>query len=156
GVSVTQPSLGWPVAGTGRNPEESASAADADTARSLEAVVEALAPRLLRFTAGMLGNRGAAEEAAQAALLALVERWRRHGPPEVPEAFAFAVARRRALRERWRRRLFAPFESVREHEEPAVAALASQRLEAAAALRAVAELAAADREALLLVAVGDL
>jgi RNA polymerase sigma-70 factor (ECF subfamily) len=142
----------WPAAD---GPTSTAIAQPA-AARTLEEVVEDLAPRLLRFTSGLLGSRTAAEEAAQTALLALVERWRRHGPPQGPEAFAFSVARRRAARERWRRRLFAPFEAHEERHHPAVAAVATQRLEAATALAALDALAAADREALLLVAVADL
>lgn len=131
------------------------SAVGAET-RSLEAVVDDLAPRLLRFTLGLLGSRPAAEEVSQVALLALVERWRRHGPPDVPEAFAFAVARRRAARERWRRRLLAPLEDDTERHEAAVDAVATGRLEAARALGELRHLRAGDREALLLVAVGGL
>src|SRR5262249_39600755 len=70
--------------------------------------VEEIAPRLLRYCLGETGDRGLAEEAAQEGLAALVQRWRRQGPPESPAAFAFAVARRRAWRLKLRRRLFAP------------------------------------------------
>jgi RNA polymerase sigma-70 factor (ECF subfamily) len=154
-VSAAEESIGWSQAG--EIGEDRRAWAGAQTAaRSLEEIAENLAPRLLRFTRGMLGNRPAAEEAAQAALLALVERWRRHGPPAVPAAFAFAVARRRAARERWRHRLLDPLGAWRERDEPRVEALATQRLEAVRALRELASLTSREREALLLVAVGEL
>jgi hypothetical protein len=37
-----------------------------------------------------------AEDIAHDALTGLVRRWRNHGPPDSPEAFAFAIAKRRA------------------------------------------------------------
>jgi len=125
-------------------------------ADDLEAVAEELAPRLLRFTLGLVREPSVAEEAAQEALVARVQRWRRHGPPEVPAAFAFAVARRRALRYVWRRRVLGPLGGWREGDEPSVEAVATGRLEAQQALAALRGLALRDREALLLVAVGEL
>ena len=114
-----------------------------------------IAPQLLRFTLGLVGNRVAAEEASQEALVALVQRWRRHGPPDSPAAFAFAVARRRAWREVWRQRLLDPLSVLTDRpaliENRAVAGLDAQR-----ALLALGCLARRDREALLLVAVGEL
>jgi len=64
----------------------------------LEDVVTVLAPRVLRYCLGRVGEVGLAEEVAQDALVALVRRWRWRGAPESPEAFVFAVARRRAFR----------------------------------------------------------
>jgi len=122
----------------------------------LDAVVEELAPRLLRFALGLVRDRALAEEAAQEALVALVQRWQRSGPPEVPAAFAFAVARRRASRSLWRRRLLAPLGAWRSSDEPATEAIATGRLEAAQALAELRRLPLRDREALLLVAVGEL
>jgi len=52
----------------------------------LESEVEEIAPRLLRYCLGEIGDRGLAEEAAQEGLTALVQRWRRQGPPESPAA----------------------------------------------------------------------
>ena len=64
----------------------------------LDAAVAALAPRLVAYATGRTGCRSTGEDVAQDALTALVGRWRRHGPPDSPEAFAFAIARRRAGR----------------------------------------------------------
>src|SRR5438874_9752056 len=62
----------------------------------LETAVAALAPRLVAYATGRTGCRSTAEDIAQDALVALVLRWRRFGPPESPDAFVFAIARRRA------------------------------------------------------------
>jgi RNA polymerase sigma-70 factor (ECF subfamily) len=137
-------------------PDLTANWLEGERTADLEAVAEELAPRLLRYTLGLVQDRAVAEEAAQEALVALVQRWRRHGPPEVPAAFAFAVARRRAYRDIWRRRLLAPIGGWRERDEPSVEARATGRLEAAQALVALRGLARREREALLLVAVGGL
>ncbi len=128
----------------------------------LEATVNELAPQLLRFTLGVAGNRGLAEEAAQDALVALVQRWRKQGPPESPAAFAFAVARRRARRALWRRRWIEPLTETlglglvsRPHgigEEDA----ALERLEARRTREALRRLGRRDREAILLAAAGEL
>ncbi len=64
----------------------------------LDATVAALAPRLVVYATGCTGCRSTGQDIAQEALAALVLRWRRFGPPESPEAFVFAVARRRAGR----------------------------------------------------------
>src|SRR3954465_15456426 len=64
----------------------------------LETVAAALAPRLVAYATGRTGCRSTGQDIAQEALAALVLRWRRFGPPESPEAFVFAVARRRAGR----------------------------------------------------------
>ena len=60
----------------------------------LDAAVAALAPRLVAYATGRTGCRSTGEDVAQDALTALVVRWRRHGLPESPEAFAFAIAKR--------------------------------------------------------------
>jgi len=122
----------------------------------LDEVVEDLAPRLLRFTLGLARDRALAEEAAQEALVALVQRWRRCGPPDIPAAFAFSVARRRALRGLWRRRLFAPLGTWGARDEPTEKAVATGRLEAVQALAELRRLSPREQEALLLVAVGEL
>ncbi len=126
----------------------------------METTVRALAPRLLRFCLGRFGVPDLAEEVAQEALSALVARWRRHGPPESPEAFAFAVARRRGSRAALRRRLLAPLASLRNGHEAAPEAdpeeRAIRRAELDRTLAAVRGLSSREREALLLVAVGEL
>lgn len=134
----------------------------------LEATVAELAPRVLRYCLGRTGAPEVAEEVAQDALAALVGRWRRRGPPESPEAFVFAVARRRAFRAAVRRRLLLPvaaltdghFRSARAVSEPASPPGMEERIEArdelARTLAALRRLASRDREALLLVAAGGL
>ena len=78
----------------------------------LDAAVAELAPRLVAYATGRTGCRSTGEDVAQDALTALVVRWKRHGPPESPEAFAFAIARRRAGRAVLRRALTRPLEFV--------------------------------------------
>jgi RNA polymerase sigma-70 factor (ECF subfamily) len=138
----------------------------------LEATVAELAPRVLRFCLGRTAAPEVAEEVAQDALAALVGRWRRHGPPESPEAFVFAVARRRAFRAGLRRRLLLPLASLGDGHgppnggdaeralvaarPPGVEERAAIRSELSRALAALGRLPARDREALLLVAAGGL
>ncbi len=124
----------------------------------LETSLADLAPRLLRYCLGRAGNRPLAEESAQEALTALVMRWRRHGPPESPEAFAFTVARRRLQRMVWRQRLFEPLEraltGATTRPDPEANAMTRSDLERT--LRALERLPGRHREALLLVAAGEL
>ncbi len=124
----------------------------------LTSEVEEIAPRLLRYCLAATGDRALAEEVAQEALAALVKRWRLWGPPESPAAFAFAIARRRAWRLKLRRRLFEPLEARfdRHSPLPGPEALAASRAELDRALQALKRLPRRDREALLLVAVGEL
>lgn len=128
----------------------------------LETAVTELAPRLLRYCLGRTGSMEAAEEAAQEALAALVRRWRLHGAPDSPEAFAFTVARRRAARAALRRRLLRPLaallEDGREPEAdgPGLEERTVARAELALTRRALRRLPARDREALLLAAAGEL
>lgn len=124
----------------------------------LEATLSDLAPRLLRYCAGRAADAALGEEIAQETLTALVARWRRHGRPESPEAFAFVVARRRLGRALFRRRLFEPIESLfsarDEGPDPERHALARGDLERS--LEKLGEMPAGEREALLLVAAGEL
>lgn len=124
----------------------------------LTSEVEVIAPRLLRYCLGATGDPALAEEAAQEALAALVQRWRRQGPPESPAAFAFAIARRRAWRFKVRRRLFEPLQALFDGHspEPGPEAEATSRAELDRTLKALRRLPGADREALLLVAAGEL
>lgn len=123
----------------------------------LETLLSELAPPLLRFTLGLTGERVVAEEAAQEALAALVARWRRHGPPENPAAFVFAIARRRARREQQKRRLLAPLTALFERLAPGPGpeVQATTRSELATTLAALDRLPRPEREALLLVAAGE-
>jgi RNA polymerase sigma factor (sigma-70 family) len=121
----------------------------------LEDVVEEIAPRLLRFCLGYCGDEVLAEEAAQDGLTALVQRWRRHGPPDSPEAFAVTVAKRRIGRARVRSRLLAPLELLGGRADPGPdperSAGGRQRLDRV--LTALGALSGEDREALLLASV---
>jgi RNA polymerase sigma-70 factor, ECF subfamily len=125
----------------------------------LETAVKELAPQLLRYSLGKTGDAGLAEEVAQDALAALVQRWRRHGPPECPAAFVFAVARRRAGRLILQRRLLEPLHAWldgRSSPLPGPEERATLRTDLGRTLAALRRLSGPDREALLLVGVADL
>jgi RNA polymerase sigma-70 factor (ECF subfamily) len=124
----------------------------------LEEVVRELAPRLLRYLMARFGNRLLAEEVAQESLTALVRRWRNAGPPGSPEAFAFAIARRRAGRTLLRQRIWLPIEGLicRHSGEPDPEACLLEQDGAARTLAALSLLPAREREALALVAFGEL
>lgn len=120
----------------------------------LESAVERLAPELLRFCTGLTRDRLEGEKLAQEALASLVRYWRIHGPPQSPAAFAYAVARRQALR--WRRRLrrLLPLDLLesRPHPGPGPEALSLHHERLQEALRALGQLSERDREAVLLAA----
>jgi RNA polymerase sigma factor (sigma-70 family) len=124
----------------------------------LEATVRELAPRLLRYCRGRLGNPDLAEDVAQSALVALVARWRTAGPPDSPAAFVFSIARRRAWRASLRARLSQPLASLGLRHEPVVDPV--QGTEARSELRrlrcALKKLSVKEREAILLVVAGEL
>jgi RNA polymerase sigma-70 factor, ECF subfamily len=129
----------------------------------MEAAVRELAPQLFRYSLGRTRDAGLAEEVAQDALAALVQRWRRHGPPECPAAFAFAVARRRAGRLNLQRRLLEPLHALLDghsplpHSQlPGPEEIATQRTDLGRTLTAMRKLPGRDREALLLVGAGEL
>ncbi len=124
----------------------------------LDAAIGDLAPRVLRYAVARLGDASLAEEIAQESLAALVRHWRAGGPPTSPEAFVFAVARRRIGRAAWRRRLWAPLDLVAgaRDAQPTPEAQAISRAEENRVRAALARLPRRDREALLLVAVADL
>jgi RNA polymerase sigma-70 factor (ECF subfamily) len=124
----------------------------------LEETVRDLAPQLLRFSLGQTGDAALAEEAAQEALTALVQRWHRQGPPDSPAAFVFAIARRRAYRLSLKRRLFEPLQTLFERHslEPSPEDRAVSRADLDRLLKALRRLAPGDREALLLVGVEGL
>jgi RNA polymerase sigma factor (sigma-70 family) len=124
----------------------------------LETAVKELAPQLLRYSLGKTGDAALAEEVAQDALAALVQRWRRHGPPDSPAAFAFAVARRRAGRLNFQRRLLEPLHALLDHHSPLPGPeeSATLRTDLARTLAALRRLSGLDREVLLMVGAADL
>ena len=99
-----------------------------------------------------------AEDIAQDCLAALVHRWRRHGEPESPDAFVFAIARRRCFRALVRRRLWLPIERLGDRRDagPDIETRLVQRSERDRMARALARLGHVDRELLLLLTVADL
>jgi len=124
----------------------------------LDSVLRDLAPRVLRYCRGFTGDACLAEEVAHESLAALVEHWRRRGPPDSVHAYVFAIARRRAARAVTRQRLLAPLEYLLDHRDqaPTPEAQVIERDERDRTLAAVRRLSRREREALLLVAVADL
>jgi RNA polymerase sigma-70 factor (ECF subfamily) len=123
----------------------------------LDGTLSEMAPRVLRYLVARLGDASLAEEIAQESLAALVRRWRNGGAPESAEAFVFAVARRRLGRAVWRRRLWVPIEQAIGSRDgrPSPESHAIARVEEERVRSALAKLARRDREAILLVAVGE-
>src|SRR5882672_10371881 len=105
----------------------------------LEAVSAGLAPRLIAYALARTGCRATAEDIAQDALTALVRRWRSDGPPHSPDAYVFAIARRRTGRAIARRALMAPLDAVWNlaREEPGADQALEDRAELAAVLTAL-------------------
>ena len=124
----------------------------------LNGTVGELAPRVLRYAVARLGDVGLAEDVAQESLAALVRHCRNGGPPASVEAFVFAVARRRIGRVIWRRRFWVPLEQAAGAQDalPSPEACAIARSEEGRVRAALAKLPRRDREAILLVAVGEL
>lgn len=122
----------------------------------LEAVLRDLAPRVLRYCTGYVGDLSLGEEIAQESLAALVQTWRASGSPRNPDAFVFAIAKRRARRALFRRRLLLPLEHLLNHRHPGAdpeqaAVVNDQRTRLMSAIR---RLPRVEREAVLLV-IGD-
>ncbi len=124
----------------------------------LEGTVAEMAPRVLRYAVARTGDVSAGEDVAQESLEALVRHWRRSGPPESADAFVFSIARRRAVRAVIRRRLWVPIEEAfgRRDDAPDPEARAVARAEHVRVRTALARLSRKDREALLLVALGQM
>jgi RNA polymerase sigma-70 factor (ECF subfamily) len=122
----------------------------------LEGTIAELAPRVLRYANAKLADPALAEDVAQESLAALVRACRNGGTPDSAEAFVFAIARRRAGRAAWRRRLWVPIElaSGARSGAPSPEARAIARDESDRVRHALARLPSRDREAILLVAVG--
>ncbi len=74
----------------------------ADTHRAIEAVWRIEQPKLIAGLTRMVRDVGLAEELAQDALVAALERWPQSGVPERPGAWLMATAKNRAL-DRFRR-----------------------------------------------------
>ena len=124
----------------------------------LEATARGLAPRLLAYAFGRTGCRTISEDVAQDALVALVQCWHRSGPPDSPDAFVFAIAKRRAGRATARRALLAPLDAIfgRAHPNASVDVVHQQRAELKSVLQVIRRLPRRDREVLLLSAAGEL
>ncbi len=125
--------------------------------QSLEQAVQELSPRLLRYGYARARDWSLAEDATQEALAALVRRWRRRGAPMSPEAFCFAIARRRIARGQRALQALVPMEETVAHDprheapDPEVRLFQTEEIEGL--LRALQQLKADDRDALLLVGV---
>jgi len=124
----------------------------------LEDIIRELTPGLIRYCTARTHDRNLAEEVAQESLAALVHRCHMHTAPECPQAFVFAIARRRATRAVLRQRLWVPlrFLAERRDQAPDPEAKALEKSESAVLARALERLPVHDREALLLVNLGGL
>ena len=87
-------------------------AAASDTQRAIDAVWRIESPRLIAGLARMVRDVGLAEDLAQDALVAALERWPESGVPENPGAWLMATAKHRAIDLQRRRATLA-----RKHEE---------------------------------------
>jgi RNA polymerase sigma factor (sigma-70 family) len=77
-----------------------------DTHRAIHAVYRIESPRLIAGLARMLRDVGLAEELAQDALVTALETWPTTGVPDKPGAWLMATAKRRAIDELRRRKVF--------------------------------------------------
>jgi RNA polymerase sigma factor (sigma-70 family) len=68
-----------------------------DTHRAIDAVWRIESAKLIAGLARMVGDVGVAEDLAQDALLAALERWPQAGVPDNPGAWLMATAKRRAI-----------------------------------------------------------
>src|SRR5258705_8499396 len=75
----------------------SARGADIDTHRTIEAVWRIESAKLIASLARMVGDVGLAEDLAQDALVAALERWPEAGVPDNPGAWLMATAKHRAI-----------------------------------------------------------
>jgi RNA polymerase sigma factor (sigma-70 family) len=83
-----------------------------DAHRAIDAVWRIESPRLIAGLARMVGDVGLAEDLAQDALVAALERWPESGVPDNPGAWLMTTAKRRAIDRLRRRQLLR-----RKHEE---------------------------------------
>src|SRR6202142_3938645 len=89
------------------------------TRKAVEAVWRIESARLIGGLVGVVRDVGLAEDLAQEALIAAVERWPETGIPDNPGAWLMATAKNRALDELRRRKM-----QGRKHEEIEQGALA--------------------------------
>src|SRR6059036_2987349 len=68
-----------------------------DTQRAIDAVWRIESPRLIAGLARIVRDVGLAEDLAQDALVAALERWPESGVPDNPGAWLMATARHRAI-----------------------------------------------------------
>ncbi|HEX6669186.1 MAG TPA: sigma factor, partial [Gemmatimonadales bacterium] len=68
-----------------------------DTHRTIEAVWRIESARLIAGLTRLVGDVGLAEDLAQDALVAALERWPRSGIPDKPGAWLMATAKHRAI-----------------------------------------------------------
>jgi RNA polymerase sigma factor (sigma-70 family) len=68
-----------------------------DTHRTIDAVWRIESPRLIARLARMVGDLGVAEDLAQDAMVAALERWPASGVPDNPGAWLMATAKHRAI-----------------------------------------------------------
>jgi RNA polymerase sigma-70 factor (ECF subfamily) len=68
-----------------------------ETHRAIDAVWRIESPKLIAGIARMVGDVGLAEDLAQDALVAALERWPESGVPDNPGAWLMATAKRRAI-----------------------------------------------------------
>ncbi len=124
----------------------------------LNAIVSELAPRLLRYCLGRSGSPELAEDVAQDALSVLVQRCRAGNPPDHAEAFVFTVARRRLARRLWQSRWLEPLDVLlgRQSGGADPERFTAGRAQLGLTLKGLSRLKPKLREALLLVAVGDM
>jgi RNA polymerase sigma factor (sigma-70 family) len=78
-----------------------------DTHRAIHAVYRIESPKLIAGLSRMLRDVGLAEELAQDALVTALETWPTTGVPDKPGAWLMATAKRRAIDELRRRKVFA-------------------------------------------------
>jgi RNA polymerase sigma-70 factor (ECF subfamily) len=124
----------------------------------LDETVRTLAPRLIAYGVARTRSLASAEDIAQDVLLALVRRWQQLGPPASPDAFVFAIAKRRASRVLARQALLVPIDFIRglAGEEPTAEQAYGNRVGLRLVLSALRALPRLDREALLLRSVAEL
>ena len=85
------------MAGAGERRDPAHGAAIGASADTLGRVARAHLGRVVARLVRELGDFELAEESAQEALLAALERWPRDGVPDRPDAWLVTVARRRAI-----------------------------------------------------------
>src|ERR687891_2364330 len=83
-----------------------------DTHRAIEAVWRIESARLIAGLTRLVGDVGLAEDLAQDALVAALERWPQSGVPDKPGAWLMATAKHRAIDQLRRRTLL-----DRKHEQ---------------------------------------